>query len=77
MFSFKIGDGLTYGKILEELNIYINKQFSDVRVEMSKSKRSIGSTLREESQIAKDLITYIPEITIGLTIKENIKKIIN
>ena len=44
---------------------------------MSKSKRSIGSTLREESQIAKDLITYIPEITIGLTIKENIKKIIN
>ena len=77
LFSFKIGDGLTYGKILEELNIYINKKFSDVRVEMSKSKRSIGSTLREESQIAKDLITYIPEITIGLTIKENIKKIIN
>lgn len=77
LFSFKIGDGLTYGTILEELNIYINKQFSDVRVEMSKSKRSIGSTLREESQIAKDLITYIPEITIGLNIKENIKKIIN
>lgn len=77
LFSFKIGDGLTYGVILEELNIYINKNFSDIKVETSDASRFIGEKLKKESEIAKNLTTYIPEIEMGLTIKENIKRIIN
>jgi len=77
LFLFKIGDGETFGTILEELNLFGNKTFSNLRSETSNSSYSINNQLRQTKVIVNDLILYVPEINIGLSIIENIKTIVN
>lgn len=77
LFLFKIGNGETFGTILEELNLFGNRTFSNLRSETNNSSYSINNQLRQRKVIVDDLILYIPEINIGLNIIENIKIIVN
>lgn len=77
LFSFKIGDGETYNVILEELNIYLNKSYSSLGKGEDKSSMAISGRLKSKDEIENNIKKYIPEVGIGLTVKENIERIIN
>lgn len=76
LINFKIGNGLTYGLILEELNIYLNYDYSKLTVNSKNEIRFFGNIQKSAREIEQDIKDYIPEIYPGLTVKQTIKKIV-
>lgn len=76
LINFKIGDGLTYGLILEELDIYLNYDYSKLTINSKNETRFFANIRKSAREIEQDIKDYIPEIYPGLTVKQTIKKIV-
>lgn len=76
LLNYKIGNDLLYGEILEELNLCINKDYTSLGNNKNNSFVFLRNKSRSINEIEKDIKKYVPEFALGLTVKENIKRII-
>lgn len=77
LLSFKIGDGSNYGEVLEEVQICLNKSYSNLGVNPQRASTSVADKLKTYEEIEKDVLKYVPEFKLGLSVKDTIKYVIN
>jgi len=76
IMEFKIGRGLTYGEILEELHFNLDKNYAKLGSNFNNISMMIKSKNKSIIEIEEDILEHIPEYNIGLSVKENIKRIV-
>ena len=76
IFSIKIGNDLTYGEILDEVNFCLNYMWYDLGEVNSNTYVSFSRGSKSESLVGEDVKKYIPLKKYNATLKENIKSII-
>lgn len=76
IFGIKIGNDMTYGEILDEVNYCLNYMCYDLGEVNSNTYVSFSGSTKSESLVGEDVKKYIPLKKYNATLKENIKSII-
>lgn len=76
IFGIKIGNDMTYGEILDEVNYCLNFMWYDLGEVNSNTYVSFLGSSKSESLVGEDVKKYIPLKKYNGTLKENIKSII-
>ena len=77
ILNFRISDGSTYGMIIEEIILCLNREYSNLGIKSKGTSTSVAGKFKTYEEIENDVKKYVPEFNIGLTVKETIIKIIN
>lgn len=77
LLNFKIGNGSTYKEILDEIEICFNKEYSSLGANPNRASTSVVDKLKSFEEIENDVLKYVPELNMVLSVKNTIKYIVN